>query len=644
MGLVDGVIIANLPENNVCCFNGSYLDDNISVLSDDINNLESVKSCNGNGFINWTNGTYASCGNISMPGNYNINLNTGLILRGLNLSLMNCSNNEILKNMSGGWFCSNDSIGSYIPYWLTLNGNTTSNRSINNGSVTVSNKLIVNDSILVKTSKIYGNGAGLIVYTASGYPNDPNGPAVLLLVGTSQTPMAFYSGSAIQAYMKSDDVGNLAAGSKAAYIIETGGFGYAYERMQVSSTGQVLVHTRTGDGTSALQVEGKINGGSLNSVSGLYSVIPGGTNNIASGDFSAVMGGYKNTASGFYSAVCGGGASDPLYGCDSTWMAGCSSTWNTSFCDNLGCTDEINCEATAAYCLDHPECTDELACETNTPYCVNGNCIEQVSCELSHPCLNGACDGSQTDCEATADYCANPYCTTQARCVAYQPWCDDFSCTVQETCEEQPFCNDPSCTDKSSCELAQSYCENGACYDEQSCIGDPCYSVWHKGCNSVWNPNCGSTWNNACNSVWHTTCSSTWYPTYCSSSWIYQGCNSQWITDICSSTWYDAVCDDPGCTTAISCVEDYYCVDESCNTQDMCERENYAGENGNIASGNYSAVLGGTLNTASGKYSTAIGHNAVANQDDSFVIQFDAVKYVFNKSGMYNSTGDRIGG
>ena len=646
LGLVDSAIIANLPENNVCCFDGSYLDGNVSSLWNNIDDLESVKSCNGVGFMNWSNGTYVSCG-IPLNTVYSISINSGLLLRGLNLSLKNCSNNQILKNVSGGWNCSEDNIGTSIPYWITEQDNTTSNLSINGGNVKVSKKLIVNDSVKIRTIKPYANDAGLTVYTSSNYPNTVTDPVPLLLVGTSQTPMAFYSGSSIQAYMKSDDAGNLAAGSRAAFIIETGGsppFGYANERMQVSSTGQVLINTRTGDGTSKLQVEGKINGGSLNIVSGIYSVIPGGTNNIASGDYSAVMGGYKNTASGFYSAVCGGGASDPVYGCGSSWILGCSSSWNASFCDNPACIEEIPCEASVAYCQDHPECNDETTCETGSAYCTNPTCTEQISCELTHPCVNGACDGSQGDCEATADYCNDPSCTSQSVCTANGQWCSDGSCTTQESCVNVAFCNDLSCTDQGSCQLAISYCDNGACYDQTSCEGDPCYSTWHHGCNSVWNAFCSSTWNIGCNSIWHTTCSSTWYTTYCGSSWIYQGCNSQWITDVCSSTWYNAVCDDPGCVTPTSCVSANYCADESCATQEICERENYAGETGNIASGNYSAVLGGTENIASGRYSTAIGYKAVAEQDESFVIQFDTVKYVFNKSGIYNTTGERIAG
>lgn len=123
--------------------------------------------------------------------------------------------------------------------------------------------LVVGGNITVGTpnaTDFYKNGATLTTFGISNYPNSGTDPVPLLIAGTAQVPMAFYStdynGGDIVAYVKGDSAGYLAFGGMTAIVFEAGGFGAGYETARFTGNKNVLIGTTTDDAVNKLQVNG----------------------------------------------------------------------------------------------------------------------------------------------------------------------------------------------------------------------------------------------------------------------------------------------------------------------------------------------------------------------------------------------------
>jgi len=95
----------------------------------------------------------------------------------------------------------------------------------------------------------------LIVNLDTDFPNEPTDPPVMEIAGNSQLALLFSSTKSC--YIKGDYDGNFVMGAEGFVAYETGGFGWAYERMRVTPEGKVGIGTSTPG--SLLDVAGDAN-------------------------------------------------------------------------------------------------------------------------------------------------------------------------------------------------------------------------------------------------------------------------------------------------------------------------------------------------------------------------------------------------
>jgi len=95
----------------------------------------------------------------------------------------------------------------------------------------------------------------LIVSLDTDFPNEPTDPPVMEIAGNSQLALLFSSTKSC--YIKGDYDGNFVMGAEGFVAYETGGFGWAYERMRITPDGKVGIGTQNPN--SLLDVAGDAN-------------------------------------------------------------------------------------------------------------------------------------------------------------------------------------------------------------------------------------------------------------------------------------------------------------------------------------------------------------------------------------------------
>lgn len=245
------------------------------------------------GLIEYTNSNQ----NFTVTGNLTVNeyifgkINASNILNMpnfLNIS-NNCIDGQVLKNISGGWNCSNDfdtitnmsiinnTIDSRnIPYWISLNGNTTSNLSVNSGNIHITGRL-----------STYTSKASAIGSTAIGSRNLASNNIATVVGGEDNIANGLYS-------LVLGGAGNVASGYGS---VASGNFNVASGFFSSVLSGA----TNTALNSGALVV-----GGLSNTAAGDNTVVVGGINNLAGTDASAVFGGVNNIGAGQYCFIGGG--------------------------------------------------------------------------------------------------------------------------------------------------------------------------------------------------------------------------------------------------------------------------------------------------------------------------------------------------
>jgi len=81
----------------------------------------------------------------------------------------------------------------------------------------------------------------LKVHLDTDFPNEPTDPPVMEIAGNSQLALLFSSTKSC--YIKGDYDGNFVMGAEGFVAYETGGFGWAYERMRITPEGKVGIGT-----------------------------------------------------------------------------------------------------------------------------------------------------------------------------------------------------------------------------------------------------------------------------------------------------------------------------------------------------------------------------------------------------------------
>lgn len=182
-----------------------------------------------------------------------------------------------------------------------------------------------------------------------GSSTDVTEPIVIVESSGNQVPLTFRTGGTDRAYVKSDSSGYLAFGAMNGAVWETGGFGFLYERMLITSTG--LVGIGTSSPTEKLEVVGNIrtNSGDVivnnagyglkikqgsNAKIGVTGAFPGGGTNTVTVSTTAVT----SNSIIFISAVSGATTIDPKVWV-STITAGTSfviSSGDNSFTGTVG--------------------------------------------------------------------------------------------------------------------------------------------------------------------------------------------------------------------------------------------------------------------------------------------------------------------
>lgn len=159
------------------------------------------------------------------------------------------------------WLLSAD----FQPLWISLNGNTTSNSSINNGNVLITGK--------ISTTKSYAKGSNSI--SIGGINNLASGDKSAIFGGTL----------------------NEASGTDSIIV---GG-----EVNEASGYAGTIIGGSAGIASNTLSV---VIGSSYGESNGLYSVVLGGQRNTVSADKGVIIGGKYNTVSnsGNYSVIIGG--------------------------------------------------------------------------------------------------------------------------------------------------------------------------------------------------------------------------------------------------------------------------------------------------------------------------------------------------
>ena len=294
--------------------------------------------------------------------------------------------------------------------------------------------------------------------------------------------------------------------------------------------------------------------------------------------------------------------------------------------DDTRCLDGYSCDDADNSCKADFPCEDDGTCDRGE--CQAGACVDKESCEADSDCLEGNFCGDDGVC--AEDPCATTTCdrgvcekgtgecVNKEICAADQEavdCIDGFKCYGQACVDEEGFC-------------AALACESGVCsFDDKECVNaDDCAGDDGQCLDGYFCNESNECQENACDQnmvmcdrgVCERVSGDCVNPDSCdAASECLPGhlcvANECVIEDVAcgeegcpgnQTCFYDepqllAVCQenlDDGCTTAVDCVDDRVCVDNSCSAPAACEPDAFEPNNDNDGATNFfDATLTGAL-------------------------------------------------